>query len=314
MRTKKVKFLSVGHAIMDSRCYLKEFPKLDEMAILLKPITNSCGGSAANFSYNISRMGLEARIASTVGKDTTGKFIIHSLKESKVETSSIRKKLGTSGRAIVLIDKNGNVKVLESIGVSDSYFKPEKRDFRGIKHMHITGINLKLLLSYSKEAKRKGITISSDLGRGKIKLGIKKLNPLLKRIDILLLNRKELSLLTGEKTEGIDEIKERLKELNEKYGFVIAVKGGPKESIAYDGEKFYVRKPIKVKVVDTIGAGDAFDAGFVSLYKHSKNLQLSLQFALKIASLKVQRLGAQALPPKSITRKLFNHFLKRALS
>ncbi len=311
MHKSRKKYLVIGHSLIDSRCYLKEFPRVDSLEVLLKPIKNSCGGSAANVSYNLSKMGLKVKICSAIGNDRAGKFIVHSLKEDGVDISGLRRFKGESGKAIVLIDQAGNVKVLESIGVSDHFFKARDSDFKGIKHLHMTGMNLKTLLSYSREAKKRAISISADLGRSKIAMGKEKIEPILKRVNILLMNKHELELLTKNKIKSIKEEKEVIKQLHEEYGFTIAVKGGSKESIAYDGNLLYVKKPIKVKVVDTIGAGDAFDSAFIAMQKEKGILRDSFEFALKIASLKVQRLGAQALPSRKVVRKLFNKYLKK---
>ncbi len=298
-------FLCLGHALLDMRCYLNEFPRTDGMTLLLKPIQNSCGGSAANVAYNLSRMSLKARLCAAVGDGNVGKLIINTLDEEGIDISSIRRLKGDTGKAIVLIDKEGHVKVLESVGVCDKYFKPRIEDFKEVSHLHMTGTNLKLLYSYSKMADLLGITISFDPGRGKSKLGTKTLGPILKRTTILFLNRSELSLLTRTHCETLEQVKELAQSIATEFGCSIVVKGGSKEILAYHKDRFYLKKPRKVKVIDSIGAGDAFDSGFIASYKANGSISRSLEFAARIASLKVQRLGAQALPPRKIVSRLY---------
>ncbi len=303
MRKKPI-FSVVGHAIMDTRAYLEKFPKEDGMEILERPIVNSPGGSAANLSYNLAKLGFRVKLSAAIGRDSVGEFILNSLKKARV-TFYARKFDGYSGRAIVLVDKKGNVKILESLGVADNYFSPKERDFG--EHLHITGTSLKVMLSYSKKAKALGLSISCDLGRAKIKLG-KRIFPILKRANILFLNRKELAELMKSFGEELDiektkEVLEAAKKIRKEFNTIVVVKGGAKEAVVV-GEREIVKKPLKVKVVDTIGAGDAFDSGFLGEYVMHKDERKALSFALKLASIKVQLLGAQALPSKRTIRKL----------
>ncbi|MCX8166301.1 MAG: carbohydrate kinase family protein [Candidatus Micrarchaeota archaeon] len=302
--------LCLGHAILDSRCYLNELPKADGMVYLLKPIQNSCGGSAANVAYNLAKMGLKSRVCAAVGDGSVAKLVISQLQKFGVDTSGIRKMKGNTGRAVVLIDKDGHVKVLESIENADKYFKPTIKDFRNVCHLHMTGTNFKLLQSFSKMAHDLGITVSFDPGRSKVKAGIKKLSPILKRLSMLFLNRNELGLLVGASIDSVEDVKKHCEQLYKEFKFMIIVKGGSKEAVVYDGKKFYVKTPIKVKVVDTIGAGDAFDSAFIACYLDTGSVPKALAFAIKIASLKIQRLGAQALPPKNVVKKLFLRYCK----
>lgn len=298
-------FLCLGHAILDSRCYINEFPKTDGMTILLKPIQNSCGGSAANVAYNLAKMGLKSRLCAAVGDGNVSRMIMAQLSQHGVDVSGVRRMKGNAGRAVVLIDSHGNVKVFESLENCDKYFSPKIKDFNSVRHLHMTGTNFKLLLSYSKMASTLGIPISFDPGRAKVKLGLEKLSTILKRVSILFLNRSELTLLMRRECVEVEQVKVGCKELHEKFGLIPVIKGGGKEAIAYDGKRFVVRKPRKVKVIDTIGAGDAFDSGFIACYSATKSVSKSVDFGMRIASLKVQRLGAQALPPRKVISALY---------
>ena len=304
-------FLCIGHAIMDSRCYINEFPKVDGMTLLLKPIQNSCGGSAANVAYNLSKMGLSSRLVAAVGDGSVRKFILNTMADEGVDVSTVKSFKGQdTGRAIVLIDRIGNVKVFESLESCDNYFAPKIEDFKDVFHVHMTGTNLKLLQSYSKIAHKLGITISFDPGRGKCKFGVKKLSSLLSRINILFVNRNELGLLVGRETQEPEAIKKACRELYNQFGFIPVIKAGGKETIAYDGKRFHTKMPKKVKVIDTIGAGDAFDSGFIASYICNKSVSKSISYGMKIAALKVQRLGAQALPAKRLIASYFKMVCK----
>ena len=102
---------------------------------------------------------------------------------------------------------------------------------------------------------------------GEIYARKKKLDPLLKQIDVLLPNRKELQLLTGKKS-----FKEGATVLLKKGVNVVGVKLGKDGCYVTDGIEEHVIEPLKVKVVDTTGAGDAFCAGFLYGLKHKKPL------------------------------------------
>lgn len=58
---------------------------------------------------------------------------------------------------------------------------------------------------------------------------------------------------------------------------IIIVTRGEQRTIAYQNNQFYYQEPQLVKVVDTMGAGDSFIAGFLTFYTDSTSIEFALQ-------------------------------------
>jgi sugar/nucleoside kinase (ribokinase family) len=166
------------------------------------------------------------------------------------------------------------------------------------QHLHMTGINFEALETASRLAKKTGKTISFDPGRSKSEQGYKKLAPVLKYVDYLLVNRREARVLLGEANDpNILEVAKKLKRrIGEEKTYV--VKGGSNDILVYSPEGNFSVSPFKIKVVDTIGAGDAFDAGFLTALLRGRDLADAVVYGAASGSLKCTREGAQSAPDK----------------
>jgi len=144
----------------------------------------------------------------------------------------------------------------------------------------------------------KEITVSLDPGEIYAMKGLDTLKPLIKRTDILLLNEREVSLLTGlNPYEG----SKSLLALGPK---IIGVKLGDKGSYATDGLQQVQVDAFKLKVQDTTGAGDAFNAGFLYGALRGLDLKKCLQLGNFTASRTITKVGARnGLPTKEETEK-----------
>ena len=98
-------------------------------------------------------------------------------------------------------------------------------------------------------------------------MGLKKLTPLLRKVDIFQVNNEEASSLVGIPYKKEKEIFKKLDKVVE--GIVVITKG-PRGVSVSDGEKIYSAGIPKSPVIERTGAGDAFGAGFVSGYIQKK--------------------------------------------
>lgn len=92
-------------------------------------------------------------------------------------------------------------------------------------------------------------------------------------------------------TYNLDAILLRLKEYGPK---LVIVTGGGSGVQAFDGKTRYVVPPFTVKVMDTLGAGDAFASGFVAGYFLKGDVEYALLLGTANASGVIQKTGAQA--------------------
>ena len=124
-----------------------------------------------------------------------------------------------------------------------------------------------------------------------------------KRVGVriyFIINRKELFSIAGSREESAAS------ELAKKYDLVCVIKQGGREIIVKTKEaSSFSVEPFHVKPVDTLGAGDAFCAGFIAGVNEKKSLYESVRFANAVAAAKVLRKGAQSLPSRRFITSKF---------
>jgi sugar/nucleoside kinase (ribokinase family) len=146
------------------------------------------------------------------------------------------------------------------------------------------------------EAQQRGLTISLDTNYDPTEKWDGHLREVLRRVDIFLPNETELLAITRE--ESIEAGLDRLAEIP-----TVAVKLGARGAIARHGSEIVQADSIPVNVVDTTGAGDSFDAGFLYGYLTGRSLSKSLQLACVCGSLSTRAAGgtgAQATWPEAL--------------
>lgn len=291
---------AMGHIVYDIRNYVEAFPEPDHTALMRMHPSVSGGGSAANVAVNLVKLGHKAGVMGSVASDRHGKFLLSDLHRRGVDVSQVRVFRGMSGLSVIIIDAQGEVRVIEDLGVADRHRAVDANYIRDSGFFHMSGCALHLLDAGSKAAHKAGVPISFDPGRAASRLGEKKLAPVLKRCDFLIINRKELFAMTGSREEG------EAARLAKKYGLVCVIKQGAREIIVKtrDMSSFTV-PPFHVRPVDTLGAGDAFCAGFVCGIVERRSVYESVRFANAVAAAKVLRKGAQSLPSRRFIEEKF---------
>ncbi len=264
-------------------------------------ITLSCGGSAANTMIGLSRLGLNAALIGKVADDPEGKILTGNLKDEGVSTSGIIKSEGgRSGSVMGFVDPQGQRALYVDPGVN-SEIKIDEID-RNVasktKILHLTSF-VGDSIQTQEELLHKipgDVKVSLDPGRIYAEKGSKRLVKILERTDILLLNEAELKLLTEKKYKTIEDEIESLRNFDID---IIVVKMGEKGSYTTDGEQSHFTKAFTTKCMDTTGAGDAYNAGFLFGIINGENLEDSSIIGNYVASCSVEDFGATKNLPKS---------------
>lgn len=292
--------VAIGHAVYDIRNYIEAFPEPDRTAVMRMHPSASGGGSAANVAVNLSKLGFPSGLIANVGNDRHGRFLLSDLKGFGVDTSQVKVFSGMTGLSVIMIDSQAEVRVFEDLGVADRRRAIDPDYIRGSDFLHMSGCGLHLLDSASKIAHKAGIPISFDPGRAASRFGERKLSQILGRCDFLIINRKELFSITGSREESA------VSALAKKYGLICVIKQGAREAIVKSrGEPPFSVAPFKVKPMDTLGAGDAFCAGFIAGISEKKSLYEAVRLANATAAAKVLRKGAQSLPSRRFITEKF---------
>jgi len=260
------------------------------------------GGSASNAAVNASKLKLKTGIIGKVGFDEYGWFLIQNFRSHRVNVDHVIVDLKKpTGVSLIIVNEEGTPQFIQMVGASEPVSSGEIHAayIQEAQHLHMTGINLEILETASRVAKESGKTVSFDPGRKKSELGYRKLAPVLRNIDYLLINRREARVLLGARADDLDilEVMSRLRRrIDEDKTYV--VKGGSEDILVSSPEGNFSVSPFKVKVVDTIGAGDAFDAGFLTALIKGRDLADAVVYGAACGSLKCTRESAQSTPDK----------------
>lgn len=267
----------------------------------IKDLSFSSGGSAANTMIGLSRLGLNVALIGKVADDPEGKLLTGNLADEGVSTSGIIKsEEGRSGSVMGFVDPKGQRALYVDPGVNDEIKIDEiNMDVASkTKILHLTSFVGDSLKAQEKLLDRISgdVKVSLDPGRIYAEKGSKHLRNILERTDILLMNETELKLLTEKKYKTIEDEIESLRIFDID---IIVVKMGKKGSYATDGEQSHFTKAISTECMDTTGAGDAYNTGFLFGLINGEKLEDSCLLGNYVASCSVEDFGATKNLPKS---------------
>jgi 2-dehydro-3-deoxygluconokinase len=261
------------------------------------------GGAELNLAIGCARLGLKAGYVSRLGNDEFGKYIKTFARGEGIDVSKLDLVEGypTSLNFKEMME-DGNVRTFYYRDKSPTLtMTPDDLDeayFQQAKILHLTGIfpaidekNIAIIERSIELAKKYGVKISFDPNI-RLRMWSKEearevLSKILPHVDILLAGDEEMEIIIGER-DPIAIIK-RIKEWGISF---IAIKQGDKGSVGYYNGEIIESPSIKVtKVVDTVGAGDGFNAGFIYGVLQGWQLERTLKFANTIGSMVVSVRG-----------------------
>ncbi|GAB6152787.1 ribokinase [Desulfosporosinus burensis] len=254
------------------------------------------GGKGANQAVGLARLGAQTTMIGAVGSDAFGVELMKALQMDGVNTSSIKvlDSEATGIASILLAEGDNSIVVVPG---ANAQCLPEDLDrYEEI----ITEADLVLLqLEIPLVTVEHAIKLARKHGKPVM------LNPapalslsrdLLSKVDYLTPNRSELALLTSMSEEST--IAQGIESLLE-VGVLCCVTTLGAEGVALmeKGGSLVVVSGHKVPVVDTTGAGDAFNAGLAYALAQKKSIREAAEFAVQVSALAVTRFGAQGGMP-----------------
>ncbi|MBC7189312.1 carbohydrate kinase family protein [Candidatus Aerophobetes bacterium] len=268
----------------------------------IKPV-KSGGGSAANTIYALSRMGFSCGFVGKVGEDREGEFILQELKSAGVDTTKIARE-GKTGVCFIFLDKKGEKSALVLPGTNDNLlYKEVDLDYiKKAKILHSSSfIGETSFQTQKKLLLEADIAISFDPGEPHATRGWDALYPIIKKTWIFFSTNKEIELLTGK------EFKEGCRKLLKEGVKIVVCKMGKEGSFVFWNKKEKFIPSLKVKAVDTTGAGDVYAAGFLAGVLKNLPPEQCGRLATEAAALSVTGFGRENYPQK----KFLEEFLGR---
>ena len=256
------------------------------------------GGKGCNQAISIARLGGKVSFISKIGKDNYGELALDTLKKNNISTTNIiQDENSQTGVAGILVDQNSGKNAINVITGAPSTLTTKELDnhIDAIKNSKIFLTQLEVprevTLHCLKVAKENNcLTILNPAPASEIK-------GFFDYIDFFTPNETEAEFYTGIKITNEKEAKVAAEKILGMGIKKVVITLGEKGLFYSDGKEEIYLKANSVKVVDTTGAGDAFNGGLVFSLSQNKPIKECLEFANKVAGASTAKQGAgDAMP------------------
>ncbi len=269
------------------------------------------GGCAANFVLACARLGAKSKLIGRVADDVFGRFVLDKLRKEGVDIRDVAVSAdGKTGATVAFVEGAERSFVTyrgENAAFSDADISADigKID-ANLVHIPSFFLLEKLRPSYAKLARRaraNGAATSFDTGWdpfgkwGKTKF----LMNALKNFDIFLPNMDEARAILRDSRASEAQLARKFFELGIK---AVAIKEGGRGSFVANKHKSARIPAFRVRVVDSTGAGDVFNAAFLMAYLAGKDIVAAGRFANAAAAISVTGAGWSKYPTLAQVNKL----------
>ena len=235
-----------------------------ERELIASDFKITLGSSSAILAHNLAVLGSRVGFLTKAGSDEHGTIALARLSESGVDMSRVVRDSSLATGVTVLLNHGPRRRILTYLGaMSEVRVRDLDLDYlKSARHFHLSSLFLQRGLSPDlpelfRELKKAGMTTSLDTNDDPEDRWDGILDELLDYVDILLPNEAEACRIAHSNTldEALAALAPRIP--------CIAVKCGVRGSVVQSGDKLARIPPISVTPIDTIGAGDSFNAGFL---------------------------------------------------
>ena len=246
------KVISAGHINWDVTIHVDRLPEPDgETRIDL--LEQSGGGSAANVAVGLVGLGGQSVVYGSVGGDESGALALRELASAGVDPGQVLVDADApTSVKYAIVDGSGELLMLANDGANEAFTAAElDRDtLSAADHLHLTGQQPGTAAALATAAGEAGTTRSFDPGR---RVGDREFEAVLHATDVLFLNAPEADALADSTDIDPWEPDDR----------VVAIKLGEEGATIRTPHGDVSHPGFDVDAVDTVGAGDAFAAGFL---------------------------------------------------
>lgn len=278
--------------------------------VLAEEFRMTLGSASAICAAGLARLGNRVRFVGRIGPDVWGQYCVDALARAGVDTSGVRSEPNLKTGLTVSISSPQDRALVTYLGAIAALDGAEVDDeaLSGIDHLHVSSYFLQRgLQPYCGElfarASRLGLTTSLDCGfdpAGRWNAG---LIATLEHVDVFLPNEEELRAVSGH-----SELAAAIRALDNGRTRVIAKLGG-RGCLAIDGTTVVHVPALPADVVDTTGAGDSFNAGFLHRWLRGGRLEECLRYGAACGALSTRDVGGTAAQatPDEVDRLLQAH-------
>jgi sugar/nucleoside kinase (ribokinase family) len=264
-----------------------------ERELLADRMMLTLGSSSAIVAHNLAALGSRVGFQSRIGDDPLGQIAIERLQQGGVDVSHVRRLSGstTTGLTVILHHEAWrNILTYAGTIAETSWEDLDLVYLADSRHFHFSSYYLQRALrprvgELFQRLKAKGLTISLDTNDDPDDRWEGGLHEVLRHVDVFLPNEREAC-----KAAGSEDLEAAIGKLS-KLVPVVVVKLGRKGSLAQRGTERFTSPAREVVAVDTVGAGDSFDAGFLHEYVRASDLVTCLASGNRAGALSTTRPG-----------------------
>lgn len=267
-----------------------ELPR--ERELLADHMMLTLGSSSAIVAHNLACLGSRVGFQSLVGQDELGKIALRRLSAGAVDVSLVRRSATSNTGLTVILQHDPWRNILTYPGtIADLKLADLDLDYLSdSRHFHLSSFYLQSSLRPNvpelfRRLKAAGLSTSLDTNDDPGNCWGEDLRDVLRDVDVFLPNQREACNIAA--TDDLELAIQRLSELVP----MLVVKLGSKGAIARRGTEKLECPAFQVNVIDPIGAGDSFDAGFLHQYVHGADLGTCLMWGNLAGALSTTRPG-----------------------
>lgn len=296
MDTQQYDVLVVGELNVD--IILNDIDGLPEVGKekLARRMVTTLGSSSAIFASNLSSLGASVAFLGKVGTDAHGDLILDSLRSRNVDTTGVLRDEAVDTGATLVLNYHEDRAMVTYPGAMEQLTIDDISDqvLMQARHLHFSSYFLQPGLRAAvpelfRRAQALGLTTSLDPQWDPAEQWEFDANAILPHVDVFLPNEKELLCLTRAST-----VDDALATLGNTARCVV-VKKGNQGSYTWQGGQLHHQSPFLNKsVVDAIGAGDSFNAGFIRRFVQGRPLKECQTFGNLTGALSTTQPGGTA--------------------
>jgi ribokinase len=272
-------------------------PRFGQVEQLLTGADLVLGGSGSITAAGCARLGLRTAMLAAVGDDVFGRVVRSELAGRGVTLLEAESRGAPTGLSVILTPEGGEGRAILTLLGTIPLLRPADigDDLLGrTRHVHVSSLYLQQeladgLAGVFERAHRLGVTTSLDTNWDPSEKW-SSIAEILARTDVFLPNAAELLAITGASTP---------EEAARSLGTTVVMKDGERGARAWWDGGECAAAGLAVEVVDTIGAGDSFNAGFLAARLGGRSIEESVRWAAVAGSLSTRAAGgtaAQATP------------------
>ena len=282
---------------------------------------NSCnkysryfGGSPANITMNIKRLGGNPIISASVGNDRLGEFLINNLKKNNINTEFINKVNNSTSMVLVTKSKETPLPIFyRSADYNLEYNEDIGSILKNSKIVHFSCWPIsqkksrKVIEKVIEEARKNNVLIGFDPNYHEMIWeeghdGIEYIKNLIGKLDII-----KPSEVDAERIFGPDTPENHVDKFIQCGAKLVIMTLGKDGAIVSNGTETIKFKTLATEVIDTTGAGDAFWGGFYTAITSNYTLKEALNIGFATSAFKLKNVGAIAeLPSIEELKTLYN--------